>query len=428
MVLLPSLRRLRSVRLLFIVSSAGFLTASLPHTATAEPLSGTLHPRAADLPDTTIGTPIWGDDVPIGTFSVDLDVELGIRPAEITVTTDSGGLLVGIAEEPLNRIAGPFRDPFSSYALRTDSLPDGLCPFGVEDGCWREGDPPLPADSVVAAFCAALDFDPLACPFWAQRMRAPFRSGPFRPLESLFGPTVLPGFGFTSLTLTFVGDDPPPSPEPPEPPSAADVCLASLSPAELNLFLQLACLSEPASGDAPGALEVIDVDALFSQDPGRCSLLQPQFCRLVVAFFNDAWASRRIADASSVFPVPPFGGWIWESGIEYSVVIAEGDLAPYAGGTVFALGPELARTGGLRVDDATQNNGISEPETPTGVTLLVTTSGPEPDATIFFGTVPEPSGSLLALASVATLAALARRRSRVLATRMRNAIGASRRT
>ncbi len=411
--LVPPLRtlpRISSLGLLVLI-----LAALLPHPAVPEPLSGTLHPRASEFPPETIGTTIWGDEEPIGHFSLDLDLQPDATLPTITLSTASGGRLFGMAMDLRYRIAGPFRDSASRYAIRTDAMPSGVCFSGVEPACWKEGDPPLPADGVVETLCAALDFDLPRCPFWTQRLRAPFRSGPFGPLESVSGPTALPGFGL--LIITFTGEDEPSGDELPPPEAshglspAAAACLAHFAPAEVNLPLQLACLSEPAVGEAPGALDVIDPDALFSQEPGRCSLSQPQFCRLVEAFFQDVWSSRRVADAPDVFPfAPSFGAWIWESGAEYAVLAADGEFAPYAGGTVFALGPERPRTGGASSDTSAQADGTSEPALSNGFTLLVRAAGSDPDATIFFGVAPEPGAPLLVLASVATLTALARRR------------------
>lgn len=224
----------------------------------------------------------------------------------------------------------------------------------------------------------------------------PFRGGIFASLAAAFGTGTAPSVG---VLITHPTDEPiPPEPEP-EPP---DACAPFFAGPESNLLSLLACRSEADPVGPPLPLDAFDPADPFSAAAGQCSVLQPQFCRLVIAYFQDVWSSERTLLEG--YGIVPIGRWLWESGTEYAIVEATGEFAPYLGGRVFALGPE-----GARIAEAASEEVVPTP--PAGVSLLITEPAPGPMATIFFGAVPEPGSTALAVAAVATLAALARRRT-----------------
>ncbi len=104
-----------------------------------------------------------------------------------------------------------------------------------------------------------------------------------------------------------------------------------------NLLQLLVALSLPVAGGLPG------LDELDSADLHRlngCSFLNPGECRevskllalAVTPLSDDERASTR---------------WVWELGTEWEVTEATGDLASFAGRTLYGYGPWSDETGGI---------------------------------------------------------------------------------
>jgi hypothetical protein len=143
-------------------------------------------------------------------------------------------------------------------------------------------------------------------------------------------------------------------------------------------------------------------NASFTLRTDGCSYAKPQLCSNVIAF-----ASLLTTTLSSDPADEPHTRWLWESGAEYEITEATGDLAEFLGGVAHVLGPEPARS------DPTQI-GIPvilvppEGSVPNEASPLVGATGPGEDGELGVGTdaglgfgfaygvtVPEP-GSLLA--------------------------------
>ena len=340
-----------------------------------EVLTGSLHARALDFGTESMVSALLGEPEALGRFSLVGEPDVETSPRTVRLETDAGATLLGMAAESTRLLGPPRRDPLSSYALRDDAPEQATCPMGTEPDCWRSGDPPLAIDDVVTALCSAFELAIPSCPFWAQRLRQPFRGALFAPLDD----------------------------------ATSDPCEAFLGvvgSATSNFLEQLVCLSLADPAVSPPPLDSFDPENPFSMDPGQCSIAQPEFCRLVIAYRQDL--SSQLALAPGLGTVPD-ASWFWEAGAEYAVVEATGDFASYLGGTVFVLGPEGARISGSLPD-------VSDPMAPAplGVSFLLAGSGQDPAAaTIFFGAVPEPGDTLSGVAAVLTLGALVRRRHAV---------------
>lgn len=165
--------------------------------------------------------------------------------------------------------------------------------------------------------------------------------------------------------------------------------MAALS---FNMQSLLVAFSAPAPTTDPS---VLDASNPFSRAPGQCSFAQPQYCSSVWTFFSYA---THTPDGES--------RWLWESGAEYRIVDAFGDVGDYNGGVVHVLGVEESRTREASL-------GVPIALFPAeGRALAADTRFAVAEAGYGFAylTAPEPSGAALAIAAFAALAAIDRRR------------------
>jgi hypothetical protein len=174
--------------------------------------------------------------------------------------------------------------------------------------------------------------------------------------------------------------------------------------AVLSFNMQALLVAFSAPSVPSGSIERTELDASnpFSRAPGQCSFAQPQYCASNRAFFS-----------LSVLESNGRRRWLWEAGAEYRVVDAFGDVGDYAGGVVHVLGVEASRT---------REASLGVPIAifpPAGSTLDANTRfavAKAGDVAPSFGfaylSAPEPSGAALAIAAIAALAAIDRRRSR----------------
>lgn len=396
-------------------------------------LDGTLHerdlrPRLFRDDSTSVLAPA---QLPSGRFSFYAGADLRIDPQAAVLETDADGWLVALAPESLRLLAPPRRDPESGRTLRPDAPDGAICATGEEPDCWRPGDPPLAVEDVVDALCAAVGADVSTCRFREHLGTAPVSFSGDAVLPPTREPTsgvdllnadagvLMQSFvGFPSAsaseflavrqTLAFrhtlsnwdpLNGDPMNGDLDNEqlvlpsafPVSGGQQFVNEMAALSFNFQLVLAAFS--GNGSPSNEPAAFDPDNPFSTTTGQCSLLQPQFCSSVQAFFSLQDARLR------ALPDDPFGTpherWIWEAGAELEIAAAGGALGRFAGGKLFALGPERAR--------------IGDPEAEIGVTFLLVSDDPAETPQLFFA-APEPEGGALAGAALATLVAVSRRR------------------
>ncbi len=408
-------------------------------------LEGTLHERdrfPGLVPHDLAGI-FLPAQLPSGRFSFFAGADLRRDPQAAVLQTDAGGWLVALAPESVRLLAPPRRDPESGRTLRPDAPEGAVCVTGDEPDCWRPGDPPLGVEDVVDALCAAVGAGPVApeaanseavdpepepepvgCRFREHLAEAPV------PVVSFFGDAVLPptldsqsgldllnadagvlmqsiaGFpgSFTSgVSLsgarvfssgnTSGGFDDGQLVIPTDfSVSAGQQFASELAAISFNFQMLLVALSR-GDGSASNAPAEFDPDAQFSMSPGQCSFVQPQFCSSIQALFTTQ--EGRLQSLPDDPFVTPHERWIWEAGAELEITAAGGALGRFAGGKLFALGPERAR--------------IGDPATDIGVTFLLVSDDPAETPQLFFA-APEPEGAALAGAALATLVALSQRR------------------
>ncbi len=431
----------RMVRLsAFAVLAVALLAGPPADAVPLVTLEGTLHERDVFpglLLDDSAGT-FLPAQLPSGRFSFYADTDLRTDPQAAVLETDAGGWLFAMAPESLRLLTPPRRDPESGRTLRPDAPDGAVCPAGDEPDCWRPGDPPLAVEDVVDALCAAIGSDVSTCRFREHLGAAPVSavtfpgdavppptheptSGPFVPLNPHAGAMVqsgallqsFPGFpgAFASGSLSSGPVEPLNGDLDNEqlvvpsafPVSAGQNFASETAAASFNFLMVLV-----ANSGGPGALDEtedpllpaekneFDPSDAFSTTTGKCSFLQAQFCSAVQTFFSlfSSQDARLLA-----LPDDPFGTpherWIWEAGAELEITAAGGGLGRFAGGRLFALGLERSRVAG--------------PATDVGVTFLLVSDDPAETPQLFFA-APEPEGSALAGAALATLAAVSRRR------------------
>jgi hypothetical protein len=129
-----------------------------------------------------------------------------------------------------------------------------------------------------------------------------------------------------------------------------------------------------------------------------CSYARPDLCWGVMA--SRSYRVDLLADDPSG---PPLVRWLWESGSEYEITAAHGDLAEFLGGVAHVLGPEESRLPGSAV----------------GMPIVLVPPPGDPVASgspwVFAGkgygyAVAAPEAESLAAAALAALVAVARRR------------------
>ncbi|MCP5065261.1 MAG: hypothetical protein GY946_01730, partial [bacterium] len=86
-----------------------------------------------------------------------------------------------------------------------------------------------------------------------------------------------------------------------------------------------------------------DLDPLDPFPAAGCNLQFPETCNGAVELLSNS--TLTLADDPSG---PPQRRWLWELGAEYLVAATSGDLAPYQGWSLFALGPEQPRLAGAQ--------------------------------------------------------------------------------
>lgn len=97
-----------------------------------------------------------------------------------------------------------------------------------------------------------------------------------------------------------------------------------------------------SSPDSDGMIEFDEFDSARPQRLDGCSQLRPQPCHFVAAML----ALTRVALPDDP-EAPRYRRWVWESGADYRIDSATGSLAPFAGGTVHALGPSGTTLSGV---------------------------------------------------------------------------------
>lgn len=410
------IRPLIVARVLAAAAVALLAHAPLASAAPLPALAGTLHerdPRPDLFPDDPAAS-LLPTANPSGRFSWYAGTDLRSDPQAAVLETDTGGWAVAMAPESPRLLAPLRRDPESGLTLRPDAPEGAVCATGDEPDCWRPGDPPLGVEDIVDALCAAVGAAPDGCRFRENLGHAPLTRLDLASVENPTwftpaSPSTSAGLtvtGFTGFSGSFISGSlagvdllnsevgTPGALEGFEIPTSPALSFASeLAVVSFDFQLLLAAFSGRDVDGAPS--DAFDPAHPFSTtSEGQCSFLQPQFCSAVQAFFFPA--------ALQALPDDPFvtthGRWLWEAGAELEIAAAGGELARFAGGKLFALGPERSRL--LGPSDAGDD---------VGVTFLLASSDPASAPQLFFA-APEPQGGALAAAALATLLALSQRR------------------
>jgi hypothetical protein len=386
--------------------------------------------------------------------SAGANLDLRSNPGSLLLITPAG-VLFAEADASTRRFDRWRFDAESGRPLRHDAIASAVCATGTEAPCWRPGDP-VPYSEEVAA---ALSIQPvplspligdrvgvpsaadttlgfslsdsqqalLGCgPFWDRDCREDgidLRYAASSVLLQAWRPASLPAPGTTTPGWIPGGPGSLPCVA-----RAVGFCRTTISPSRTltnplnpqtftnelaavswNFQMLLVAFSEAPSAQPSGDGDFDPFDSM-SDAPNQCSLRQPQYCSTV----------RDLYDLTTT-PEPPNGDpdgaverWIWESGAEYRVVEALGDVRGYAGGRIHVLGVESSRTRaattGIPIALFPAANTTLAPDAP----FAIPPSDTATTATFGFAylSAPEPSDAALGVVAIAALRLLARPRHR----------------